>query len=511
MKKQYVIKIIVCALLSIVLILGNCINSFANEITPTPTPEHGGGGHSRKLGYGIYSNTELNQQTINAWNDLTLQEKKNLIPSLYPIILKKLGALVGNPSLDYNTVAEYWEIELNAYKAQYSSDIERFRNENSWEITDLFCTSEGWYNYYYEFLADHIVLDNGLLVTDSQTNENIYTITNNYVNDQIGEMGFVQKTISSYKNISPSQFDNANTYENLIALCEQHKNNKFVVLYTPNYSGKVTELYAIFPINGYDYIYLNGDNGQEIVGTFKFVNKYGITGLTSDTTEVYYKPNSSSNFGKGSLYRNTIGGSIYNTRNNIQRGNGHGYNGNIWTGNFSIYTLNEVATIYNLQTSIDGFINNAVDWDNPFNFDSFWGSVPSTTTSSADMTYYYNQNYISDSHNNSTYNIYYPDTYNPYDNKYDSENKTLDFSGIGNLLSSIGAFLGSIINGIAQGIANIINSLTSIFQNISGLMNGSVSGFLGAIFGFLPSEFVTVLLAGISLSILFMILSFIRR
>lgn len=490
MKKQYVIKIIVCALLSIVLILGNCVNSFASETTESG--DHGGGGVYRG---NIYSSNNLNQQVINAWNSLTADERADLVPSLYPMIMNKLGVALGNPALDYEIVSSYWTMNLNIYKNGYPNYEDLYNDLSiSREISLLYGNGTRYYDYFYEFLYDHIQLVDNELVTDSPTNNMLVNLTNDYVSEN--SPVYKECTIPSYRflptNLNWNNYGQYQSLQNFIRDC-----NGWCFVYW-NSSSQIRIIVIPYSVE-------IGLFGSVDTGNFFNDVRYAINWEQTDSP--WRIDSRCKNYimnGQGQITESQNYYACTKLKNNL--------NISTTSNTWNVYTSlsqNETVFVFPNLSSYRAYSGG----ENPYKFESYWGSVPSTTISSNDLTNYY-QNTYTDSHNiigsNNT-TIYYPDSYNPYDNTYDPENKTLDFSGVGNLLSSIGAFLGSIINGIAQGIANIINSLTSIFQNLSGLMNGSVSGFLGAIFGFLPSEFVTVLLAGISLSILFMILSFIRR
>lgn len=512
MKIHNFIKIIVCAILSIVLILGNCVNSFANEITPTPTPEHGGGGGVYRGN--IYSSNNLNQQVINAWNSLTADERADLVPTLYPMIMNKLGVVSGNPTLDYEIVSQYWTTQLNIYKGAYSS-YEDFKSDVPKSTYLLYGNGSSFYNYFYEFLYDHIQLVDNELITDTPTNNILVDLTNEYVDQN--SPAYKICNIPSYNYMSSESFTDYGIYSSIKEIIKN--NNGYTFFVSPNGtgtgSGKYTLIVSI-DISKYNVDFVGTANG----GLFQSVRVYhnwGQIGSFPENTEgvtfrCYY--HSSGVIGApASTYSQAYSNAGYSNSwkpsfDNIKNVSTMPTSSSIQTV-FTSSPSNEQVYVFPNVNALKAYAGGT----NPYQFESYWGSVPSTSISSNDLTNYYQNTYI-DSHNTISSNnttIYYPDTYNPYDNTYDPENKTLDFSGIGNLLSSIGAFLGSIINGIAQGIANIVNSITSIFQNLNGLMNGTVSSFLAAVFDFLPNEFITLLLAGLSLSILFMILSFIRR
>lgn len=490
MKIQNLIKIIVCAILIIVLILGNCVNSFASEITPTPTPEHGGSGVYRG---NIYSSNNLNQQVINAWNSLTADERADLVPSLYPMIMNKLGVVSGNPALDYEIVSQYWKTQLNIYKGAYSS-YDDFKSDVPSSTYLLFGNGISFYNYFYEFLYDHIQLVDNELITDSPTNNILVNLTNDYVKENTPV--YKVCSIPSYRFLPTSL--NWNNYNQFITLQNFIKNcNGWCFIHWTSASN-ISIIVIPFDVE-------IGLFGSVDTGGFFTDVRYAIN--WEQTGYPYQVSNKCKRYNMNGVGEITESQSVMyalGLRNNLSITSA--------TNTFNVYTSlsqNEECFVFPNISSYRAYTGG----ENPYQFESYWGSVPSTTISSNDLTNYY-QNTYTDSHNTIGSNnttIYYPDSYNPYDNTYDSENKTLDFSGIGNLLSSIGSFLGSVINGIAQGIANIVNSITSIFQNLSGLMNGTVSSFLAAVFDFLPNEFITLLLAGLSLSILFMILSFIRR
>lgn len=498
MKKQYVIKIIICAILSIVLILGNLINSYASETTESG--DHGGSGIYRG---NIYSSNNMNQQVISAWNSLTADERADLVPSLYPMIMNKLGVVSGNPVLDYEIVSSYWTDELNIYKGAYSS-YQDFYSDVSRSTALLYGNGERFYDYFYEFLYDHIQLVDNELVTDSQTNNMLVSLTNEYVSEHTPV--YEEITIPSVTRLDASMnWNNYGQYKSVVDFCSGLDEGYVSMAYWyVNNTTKIGNVQILYVPKSVSYGLIGTANG----GICDI--EYAINWVVST--------NPKTQDSRIKIYTINQNGIVTDTTSNPQPASIAWRNITNKTS-FGLYGDDTNLMTTNSKNQKDYVFPNIASFraysggQNPYEFQSYWGSVPSTTISSNDMTSYYNSNYTSsvDSHNNTTTNIYYPDSYTPYDNTYDDERHTLDFSGVGALLASIGNFIGSIINGIAQGIANLINSISSIFQNLSGLINGNISGFLGAVFGFLPSEFVTVLLAGISLSVLFMILSFIRR
>lgn len=94
-------------------------------------------------------------------------------------------------------------------------------------------------------------------------------------------------------------------------------------------------------------------------------------------------------------------------------------------------------------------------------------------------------------------------------------------SVIGNIIRKLGDFVSGLIDGIGDALESIVNSIVGytdengvehpgIFQGLINLISSGVVGFLSAVFSFLPTEIVTVITAGIILSILFAVIHFIR-
>lgn len=94
-------------------------------------------------------------------------------------------------------------------------------------------------------------------------------------------------------------------------------------------------------------------------------------------------------------------------------------------------------------------------------------------------------------------------------------------SVIGNIIRKLGDFVSGLIDGIGDALESIVNSIVGytdengvehpgIFQGLINLISSGVVGFLSAVFSFLPTEIVTVISAGIILSILFAVIHFIR-
>ena len=148
---------------------------------------------------------------------------------------------------------------------------------------------------------------------------------------------------------------------------------------------------------------------------------------------------------------------------------------------------NNNSTIY--QESNDTFIDNSSS-----------GNINQTTIDNS-VTEIINNYYPSDSGGGGN-----GGEDNPSDDDINNDS-VLDalLSAIRHFFSVIGQLLGTILSGLLEVVNSILDSITGIMTNMTGIID-----FISALFGWIPSPVPEVLAVGISITILFAIIRFIR-
>lgn len=469
----------------------------------------------------IYNSNQLNAQVINQFNSLSRSEQSELIKTVFPIISKALGFLPKGSDA-YTPLNRHYMSMLNARKTSYPDASDLASSDDLLRYNFVYSQGGEWFYFssFADYLATKISLDNGQLVVNDTSG--FYNITNDYIESTFSDMGLVNREVYSYKNINSSNFPNLESYNSFINLVNNYKDSRFILCYRGSsslYFGTVrnyftviipkasSNLYATSSTDGIVYALCN-DNGVNLGSNSYYI--FVFNGSTwQDMTSSHGKYGARPPFylGGPSL---PVGG-LLNFPNSYEL-----------TGNFYVYSTNDDVQTYRLFTSLSGWVNGHGHFETPYSLTKVYNNVPTTTISSRDMTNLYNyiinnnNNYYSDddtniTNNDTTTNIYYPSDFDGEGNKWDPDDLTLDFSGIGALISSIGAFIGSIINGIASGIANIINSLTSVTSNlINFFTQGSLFSFLKVFLAWLPEPIPTLLISLFTLSVMFAVIKLVK-
>ena len=444
----------------------------------------------------IYPNNQLNQNVIDRFNNMTTEEKAQLLPILSPLFLKSLGIYTNDA---YSQINQLYNTSLASFQDRYSTAQDLQDSDESYAIKKCYTYLSRGHGYrYYEnfddFLGMNIVEEDGVLVlTDTQT---VYNLYDDVIQDELQENGVIKLDLMSYNSLNSSVFDNVSLYSNFIGLCRTNASKKYVLICKDSYW-----IYIAFP-NVNPNLY---NNGSTLGQTLQLCTDQGGT-ITSWTTYRAYRPNTTSwsTTNTGFRYANMVlGGPTPANKDGGQSSN------NVASG-WSIYTLNDNDTEVTTFTSLNGWVNHQGNYTPSYQLGSNYGNVPSAVVSSNDMTTYYNNTYIDNSVHDSN-NVYYPPNYMPDSNSYDTDTHTLKFDGIASFLSSLGSLIGSLINGLAQGIANIVNSLISVCNNlIQNFTGGVIFELLQAFLGWLPPEIVGVLTGLFTITVIFALIKLIK-
>lgn len=451
----------------------------------------------------IYPNNQLNQNVIDKFNNMSLEEKEQLLPFLSPIFLKSLGIYTTDA---YTRINDLYNQSLASFKILYPTAQELQDSDESYAIKKAYTYLSRGHGYYYydsflDYLANNIQETGGQLVlSDTET---IYNIYDDVIQNEREENGVIQVTLKSYSNINSSNFGNLSQYSDFIRLCKEHRNVGFVVV--AKSPGSENSIVVGFP-QAKPNLY---NNGSTVGNTLNFCNENGVGYYSFEWYRTsMYNGNQDTHFSYDNNYVNarnfSVGGvtlvSLYanSTQNNFK------------TDGFGLYTLNESPTDYTLFTSLTGWINHQGHYEPSYEIGSNYGNVPSAVISSNDMTTYYNITYT-DNSQGSHNTVWYPPNYDPTQNGYDEETHTLKFDGVGSFLSSLGNLIGSLINGIAEGIANIINSLITVVNNLKvNLLQGHIFELLTAFMSWLPVEIVTLLTALYAITVIFALIKLLK-
>ena len=464
-------------------------NIFAfGALASTPSGVTGSGIAETQYSYRtIYPNNTLNQKLIDEWNSMTTAQKKSLIPTISPIFFRALGIYSND---GYEVISDWYNAGLATAKLTYG-DADSFNSNNDVdeELKRMLTYSlrgapngqyYDWYSDFDEFMSMNIRQEEGVLILDSSTA--IYHIYDEFIEEEQSANGLIKITMFSYKNINSSNFDNLSAYTRFIGLCNQHKDSKYVVI-LKNQNQYERVIRCMFPKTKPNLY----NNGTTVGNTLRLCDGNGTTITHFDC---YYITNNQTDWtSEGDRWTTNmrLGGATLPT------GAVANTSGTQYTANFGIYTLNQDKEEMSIFTSLEGWLNNEGHYEPSYDITPNYGTVPNAVVNSNNITTYYNQKYI----NNGGDTVYYPPNYDPNDNTYDPERKTISFDGISNFLSSIGALIGSLINGIASGLANIVESLISIVNNLrNNLLHGVIFEFLSTFIGWLPAE-ITALLTGL--------------
>lgn len=451
----------------------------------------------------IYPNNQLNQNVIDKFNNMSLEEKEQLLPFLSPIFLKSLGIYTTDA---YTRINDLYNQSLASFKNQYPTAQELQDSDESYAIKKAYTYLSRGHGYYYydnflDYLSNNIQETGGQLVlSDTET---IYNIYDDVIENERLENGVISVTLKSYQNINSSNFGNLSQYSDFIKLCKEHRSVGFVVI--AHSTPSENNIMVGFPQQKPNLYNL----GSTVGNTLNFCNNDGVGYYSFDWyTTTRWNNNQDTHFSFDNNYtygRNfSVGGATlpYLGVNSSQN--------NFRVDGFALYTLNESPTDYTLFTSLNGWINHEGHYEPSYEIGSNYGTVPSAVISSNDMTTYYNITYT-DNSQGSHNSVWYPPNYDPTQNGYDEETNTLKFDGVGSFLSSLGNLIGSLINGIAEGIANIINSLISVVNNLKlNLIQGPIFELLTAFMSWLPDEIVALLTAVFSITVIFALIKLIK-
>ena len=455
----------------------------------------------------IYSSNELNQQTIRNWDNLTEGERAYICEQIFPYITQVFG--FNSKGNTYDVVSAYWN-GLKAIRISLYPDATDYIEGN--HIFEdgldkrLFVygaeNDDGQIYYFYydtfaEWLAKNVHFDSDNLVVDDAS-PSLNGLLVNYVDNYASDNGIIQTDILSYHNINSSNFVNLTAYNNFIELCNSHVNSQYVVCMKHS-SGQTwwgsggplsTTFLVAFPhekVNLYN-------NGDTVGNTLNFLTDNGSPFYTFDVF-LLHSDNTFVQHGTVSIRNCKLGTVTLSNSTDWSITNGFLANG------LSLYSTYSDTTTFNLYTSVNGWIDNHGHFEYPFTTTGFFGSVPSATISSQDLTNYYNYTYT----DNSVVNNYNtsPDITSP--DAFEKGDDESSFHWVSRILGYIGDFIKDIITGIGDLILSVVEGIGSALSNLVNLIltDNPIIEFLTVFMSWLPEPIPQILIALFALGALF--------
>ena len=107
------------------------------------------------FGYTIYDSDSLNAQAIQAFNNMSDEERMSYCKSIYPIFAKKLGFINTDP---YTFCSDEWQEKIVLLKNAYQTAdalYEDRENVPHWQLYIVYSRGHGWrwYENFSEYLA----------------------------------------------------------------------------------------------------------------------------------------------------------------------------------------------------------------------------------------------------------------------------------------------------------------------------------------------------------------------
>lgn len=349
-------------------------------------------------------------------------------------------------------------------------------------------------------------------------------------------LGYKQCYIYSYNFLSPNQFSN---YQQYATLKEYIKNNKgWTFVTSPNGNNGFTSSYVValnVPLTKYDLTFY----GTTTQGGFTSVNLiHGWSQVTqppiNSNTGVTYKKM----FGNGSITNMTSyenwGPWLTNIKNISSVMDG--------TNTFSVFSSNEKNELVYVFDTINSYKNYNAGMAQPYYLTTEGINTGTWTASGGGIINTGSMNNSGNYYSSVTSGVgtnWTPDQILALVDKVTSTNGGSGGSGgsSGNDNSSIweklGETLGNLVDGIINVFVNLIQHLSDgllsvlhllfgytdddgvehagLFDSLIALISTNLTGFLGTVFDFLPSEIVTCFTTVVVLSVLFAIFRFMRR
>lgn len=510
MKKQYVLKIIACIILTAILIGGNIISSFASEVDPTPTPEQeedpgapGDWSGAQKWSYfranadgfiasciGIVCNAATTEDVVTNFSRLI--EAKTI-----------------QDNIDFDTW--FWQnVKLTPNNPQAPSVSE----PNDTNVTNI--------NVSYEF--------KDILLQAAQE-----TMAEN-------PLGYTEAYIPSYNFMSTDSFTSYGTYKTIQEIIKN--NNGFTFFRSPNGTGDASNKYTViitvdrskYDVNfigtttGGNFTNVRIEHDWSLLSTFPqetdgidfrvYKHSTGVIGAPAKTIS-----EAAANAGYSTSYNPSFQSDLKNMSSMPTN-----------SSNSTVFTNSSKNDLVYVFSTINSYKNYNSGSPQPYYVSSnYTGSVTSGNSSYSSSQI----NSGNSSYSNVVNNIQSGMSADEVNRLVDTIMNNMNNGGgsggsgggsdddddggsiIGNIIRKLGDFVSGLIDGIGGALESIVNSIVGytdengvehpgIFQGLINLISSGVVGFLSAVFSFLPTEIVTVISAGIILSILFAVIHFIR-
>lgn len=508
MKKQYVIKLIVCLILTAILIGGNIIYSSAEEITPTTTP-----GQTEEGAAGDWSGA---------------QKWEYVRANLDGLVGSIVGVFIDSATSE--DVATNFSRLINAEAIQNNMDFDTW----FWQNVNLTPNNPE---------APSVSDPNDSNVTNINVSYEFKDILLQAVNESMASnpVGFTESYIPSYSYLSTEQFNDYGLYKTIQEIIKN--NNGYTFFASPNGVGDASNKFTIivsvdrslFDVNfigtttGGNFTNVRVEHNWSLIGSFPqntegvtfrcYKHSSGVIGAPASTiSEACENAGYSSSYNPGFNLGLSNASTIPTSASQRTVFTNSGKNEKIYV----FTTLNSYKN-YNSGVPQPYYVSS-----------SYTGAVTSGNSSYSTSQI----NSGNSSYNNVVNNIHSGMSAEEVIQLVDTVMNNMNNGGgsggsggsnddddngsiIGNIIEKLGNFVAGIIEGIGNALGSIVNVIVGytddqgvehpgIFQGLIELISSGVVGFIGAVFSFLPTEIVTVITAGIVLSILFAVIHFIR-
>lgn len=354
---------------------------------------------------------------------------------------------------------------------------------------------------------------------------NNQTVSNNQIVNDNDINTFIKNNVSNYEDTTGYKigysFDltrNAQKFSSA-AMLEALKQSVSGVHY-PNWycvwsSG--TSMCKV-PKNNYSFLVTNNSNSNFYICTIYSNDSWTTTPDTGDYEKYSWNANNGDYTTDNSLYRSQLAGLYIGKTKDDQGSIG---NPLIMTnGNYEIPVYTSLNSLKQYSVGQKPYYYNNDVWQD-FSTSSngyTWSPTNINTVTYGDVT-----NYVNDYHDT---NNNYPDnsTVNNWIEETNTENITNNGGGSGgngggsgsgsdgifDFLSDLGSVLGNLISNLGQAITNIIKGISDLVTSIVTDLPTVFFDFIGAIFGWLPEEWVTLLSLSLAAMLIWGIVKVIR-
>ena len=171
------------------------------------------------------------------------------------------------------------------------------------------------------------------------------------------------------------------------------------------------------------------------------------------------------------------------------------------------YSLLDSATTMSVYTSYNSWLNNQGHFESRFQFEPFFGKVPSISVGASDITTFFNLNF--------TINV--PNSGGSGSGGSGSDNPDKDsiwdklFGSIGDLVKKIIEGIGTVIADVVDGLTGVVDSIIGAIESfISNFTEGTIIEFLQAFFIWLPDPLPDLLGVLFTLAVIFAVVKLVK-